>query len=132
MIWINLSPFWYKAILRFAKNDSKNISWKKMYKKLICKIAILMKLKGFLHILKHCVVFVYIEHIFLFKNLALYQRWQNTTFKHSRKWISVVTVTEFALVFQAYETRQCMSHRICPRISNKQMCNSDRSWLCIW
>ena len=32
-----------KAILRFTKNDSKNISRKKMYKKLTCKIAILMK-----------------------------------------------------------------------------------------
>ena len=41
-----------------------------------------------------------IEHIFLFKNLTLYQRWQNTTFKHSTKGISGATVTELALVFQ--------------------------------
>ena len=45
------------------------------------------------------------------------------TFKH----ISGVTVTEFALVFRANESLQCMNHRICPCISNKQMCNSHRN-----
>ena len=28
---------------------------------------------------------------------------------------------------QAVKSLQCMSHRICPCISNKQMCNSQRS-----
>ena len=32
-----------------------------------------------------------------------------------------VTVRKFALVFQTNESLQCMSHRICPCISNKQV-----------
>ena len=38
-----------------------------------------------------------------------------------------IAVTEFALVFRANESMQCMSHRICPCISNKQMCNCHRT-----
>ena len=34
---------------------------------------------------------------------------------------SLVTVTKFALVFQTNESLQCMSHRICPCVSNKQI-----------
>ena len=34
---------------------------------------------------------------------------------------SLVTVTEFALVFQTNESLQCTSHRIFPYISNKQI-----------
>ena len=36
---------------------------------------------------------------------------------------SGVTVTDFALVFWPNDSLQCMSHRICPGISNKQMGN---------
>ena len=36
----------------------------------------------------------------------------------SNKWISGVTVTEFASVFQTNESLQCMSHRIFTCISN--------------
>ena len=46
-------------------------------------------------------------------------------FQNSSKYISGVTVTEFVLVFPAYETLQ--SYRVCPCISNKKMCNSHRS-----
>ena len=46
------------------------------------------------------------------------------TFKQMN--LSGVTVTEFALVFRANESLQCISHRIFPCISNKQMCNSHR------
>ena len=37
------------------------------------------------------------------------------------KWISGVTVTEFALVFQTNESLQCASHRIFPCTPNKQI-----------
>ena len=35
--------------------------------------------------------------------------------------MSGVTVTKFAFAFQANESLQCTSHRICPCISNKQI-----------
>ena len=65
----------------------------------------------------------FIEYI-LFKNLTLYSKMAAYNFQTLKQMNLGVTVTELALLLQAYETLQCMSNRICPCISNKQMCNS--------
>ena len=41
--------------------------------------------------------------------------------EYKSEWISGVTVTEFALVFQTNPSLQCTSHRMCPCIPNKQI-----------
>ena len=64
-IWYeSISPCWYKAILRFTKNDSKNISRKnKCIRNRPAKLQSLWNfsmsfilMKDSLHILKHCIV----------------------------------------------------------------------------
>ena len=62
----------------------------------------------------------FIKHIFFVQKVELCnQRWQNTTL-NSNKWISNSS-REFAFLFQTNESLQCMRHRICPCISNKQI-----------
>ena len=48
----------------------------------------------------------------------------NCVIKDGKIQLSNIQADEFALVFQANESMQCISHTICPCISNKQMCNS--------
>ena len=120
-----------------------------MYKKPACKIAILMKFYYELYSDEglsldfealYCIYLTheqlhivlpesFFEPITIHRTQYFVQKFnfvikdgrQNTTFKHSNKWISGATVTEFAVVFQTNESLLCMSHRICSCLSNKQV-----------
>ena len=112
-----------------------------MYKKLTSKIAILMKFQYELYSEGHSSHFetfycIYLTHEY--SHILPESFFEPTTIhgtqffvqnfscviKDGKIQLSNIQADEFALVFQANESLQCINHTICPCISNKQMCNS--------